>query len=143
MGEGAAAEVDVDVIKGQALCLVDRQSPGEAQRKLLERSGNGADDLLLIFVISIAAGLPRSLLDLILLAGDLDPDALVVKAGDAGDGAVDPARRSGSLRMRMTLAPALQDERRIGRLGRLAEIAGDTGLEGVTAARQGSRDKPC
>ena len=77
--ERAAPEIDVDLVERQPLALVDGQRPGQAQRELPERAGDRLDDLLRRLVVGVAPALPGDRLDLVLLAVDLDPDALLLE----------------------------------------------------------------
>ena len=124
MGEGAAAEIDVDAVERQPLRLVDGQRPGETQRELLERAGDGLDDLLRALVVGVAARLPGDGLDLHLLAVEFDPHALLVEPGNARDRAVDPAAL-GIVAQQHDLGAFLQHQRLVGRLRGLRIFAGD------------------
>ena len=143
MRERAAPEVDVDLVEGQALALVDGQRPGEPQRELLEGAGDRLDDLLLGLIVGVAAALPRDRLDLVLVAVDLDPDALFLEPRDAGDGAVDPAP-VGIVAQQDDLGAGLQRRASRRSAGRtLVEVAGHARLVGLRGARAAPRDRPC
>ena len=89
VGEGAAAEVNIDLVEGQPLRLMDGQGPCQAEWKLLERAGDRFDDFLGRLVERVAPMFPSDRLDLKLAATDLDKDLLLGQTRNARDGAVD------------------------------------------------------
>src|SRR5581483_241375 len=79
VGERAAPQVDVDLVQRKPLALVDGERPGQPQRKLAEGASHRFDDLLRRAVEGVAPAFPGCLLDLVLGAVHLDPDALLLQ----------------------------------------------------------------
>ena len=125
--ERAAAKVDIHLVERQPLALVDGERPGQPHRELAEGAGHRLDDLLGRLVEGVAPAFPGCLLDLVLVAVDLDPDALLLQARDAGDGAVDPAP-VGVVAQQHDLGAGLQHHRFVRRLRRCTEFAGHRSL---------------
>ena len=71
MREGSAPKIDVNLVQGQPLALVNGQRPGEPQGELLERARDRLDDLVFRLIERVAPAFPRGRLDLVLAAADL------------------------------------------------------------------------
>ena len=138
--QSAASEIVYTLSRLQSLALVEGHAQASRRGNCRNVPATVSHDFFLGLVVGVAPVLPGDAFDLVLAAVDLDPDAILSKAGDAGDRAVDPSA-IGVVAQQHDLGAGLQSQRGLRRLGALIEVAGDA--RGELAPGSGQRLEIC